>query len=336
VRTFKPTLELFQRALGRYVLGCQAELIKNTLPWSQVYRVTLETGQGHPARQSVILKAINPAGPADAREHLFYQRIYPRLPIPKPHLYYHGTDAVSDWVIIMLEDLASKYRIPGHPHQWTRAELRSVMRTYAVLHSAPLLPAESERGWLNPRHECELDFDAIPTQVADVQAAGIWGNLPELAALIDCARRSCKRFAGAALSILHNDTTPTNAPLPREGGAKPAVLIDWQDAGIGMAEMDLAYIDLQPFESGRRIPRPELLSIYWQYRAECGDEPPPAAERAARQLHADLVMALWLTRPASGVALHPYPEGTYPRMHWESQFGIVYRRLKELGRETGI
>jgi hypothetical protein len=186
---------------------------------------------------------------------------------------------------------------------------------------------------LNTRHESELDFKAIPAQVEAVQSTGIWVNLPELSDLIDFARQSCKRYEGTALSLLHNDTTPTNAPLPRELEFEPAVLIDWQDAGIGMAEMDLAYIDLQPFESGRLIPRPELLSIYWQYRGEIDEEIPSPEERKNRQLHADLIMALWLTRPASRVALHPYPAGTYPCMHWDSQFSIVYNRLKELGRE---
>jgi hypothetical protein len=100
-----------------------------------------------------------------------------------------------------------------------------------------------------------------------------------------------------------------------------------------MPEFDLAYIDLQPFESGRLIPRSELLDLYWCARAEIDSDIPSLEERRARQLHADAVMALWLTRPASRVAVHPYPEGTYPHMHWSSQFGIVYDRLKTLAQE---
>jgi hypothetical protein len=111
------------------------------------------------------------------------------------------------------------------------------------------------------------------------------------------------------------------------------MLFDWQDAGIGMPEMDLAYLDLQPFHSAHLITRRELLSIYWQMRAERGDELPTEEERVKRQLHADLIMALWLTRPASRVALHPYPEGSYPRRHWDSHFGIVYNRLQALALE---
>jgi aminoglycoside phosphotransferase (APT) family kinase protein len=333
VQTFKPTLDLLRQALGSYVQDYQAELIKTTLPWSQVYRVTLQTSQGHSTRQSVILKAVDPAGPNDARELHFYQKLYPKLPVPKPHIYYLGSDEVSGWVVLILQDLSPTHRIPEHPHRWTRVELQSVLRAYAMLHSASPLPPLPERGWLNARHESELDFDAIPDQVAVVQRAGIWDVLPDLPNLIDYARQSCRKYEDTPLSLLHSDTTPTNALLPQDMDSEPATLIDWQDAGIGMPEMDLAYIDLQPFESGRLIPRSELISIYWQHRAEIEDEIPTLEERANRQLHADLVMALWLTRPASRVALRPYPEGTYPRMHWDSQFGIVYNRLKELGRE---
>jgi aminoglycoside phosphotransferase (APT) family kinase protein len=212
-------------------------------------------------------------------------------------------------------------------------ELRSVLRAYSMLHTASVLPLPSNREWLNPRHESQLDFDRIPEQVATVQRAGIWGELPELSDLLEYARSSSQKYGNTDMALLHNDTTPTNAPLPKDLGSQPAVLIDWQDAGIGMPEMDLAYMDLQPFESGRRIPRAELLSCYWNFRHVLAGDVASASERAERQLHADLIMALWLTRPASRVALHPYPIGTYPRMHWDSHFGIVYNRLKVLARE---
>jgi hypothetical protein len=193
------------------------------------------------------------------------------------------------------------------------------------------LRADSE--WLNPRHEEQLDFDLVPEQVHAVQRAGIWGDLPELPDLIACARATCEKYRNVEVALLHNDTTPTNAPLPKDPGLQQALLIDWQDAGIGMPEMDLAYIDQQPFKSGRLVPRADLLEYYWQCRAAIEGQIPTAQERASRQLHADLIMVLWLTRPASRVAVHPYPAGTYPRMHWDSHFDIIYDRLKELGRE---
>ena len=61
---------------------------------------------------------------------------------------------------------------------------------------------------------------------------------------------------------------------------QPATLIDWQDVGIGMPEFDLAYLDLQPFESARLIPRSELLDLYWRYRAEIRSEIPCRGRKA--------------------------------------------------------
>jgi aminoglycoside phosphotransferase (APT) family kinase protein len=298
--------------------------------------VTL-SNQGHSIRESVIVKAVNPQGPSDPREaereSLFYRSIYHQLPLPKPSVYFLGVDEASGWNLLILEDLSPAYRIPQHPYQWKREELLSVLRAYAILHGASLLPPASDRKWLNPRHESQLDFELIPGQVAAVQQAGIWGELPELPDLIDYARASCLEYAETAVSLLHNDTAPPNAALPKNLKTQPAMLIDWHDAGVGMPEMDLAYFDLQPFNSGRLLPRTEVLSLYWQLRSEIeGDTLSPEA-RAKRQLHADLVMALWLTRPASRVAVHPYPEGSYARMHWDSHFGIVYNRLKSLARE---
>jgi Phosphotransferase enzyme family len=333
VDIFKPELDLLQDAFGVDIEECHSELIKTTLPWSLVYRVTLLT-QGHSIPESVIVKAIDPKGPQDPleaeREFRFYQTLFPNLQIPKPIVYWLATDKVTGWHVIVMEDLSSAHRIPKHPYQWTRAELGSVLRAYALLHATTIsLP----QAWLNPRHESQLDFDSIPEQAAIVQRAGIWGALPQLPNIIAYARESCKKYENAQVTLLHNDTTPTNAPLPFDLDAQPAILIDWQDVGIGIPEMDLAYIDLQPFESGRFIRRSELLSTYWHSRADHEENIPSPAERTSRQLHADLIMALWLTRPASRVALHPYPEGTYQRMHWDSQFGIVYNRLKELADE---
>ncbi len=173
---------------------CHAELIKTTLPWSLVYRVTLLT-QGHSTFNSVIVKAINPKGPNEAldaeRELCFYKILHPRLNIPKPVIHFLTTDNVSGWHVIVMEDLSTTHHIPKHPYQWTRAELRSVLRAYALLHTRDISLSES---WLNPRHESQLDFDAILEQVAIVQHAGIWGELPQLSDLISYTRESCQKI----------------------------------------------------------------------------------------------------------------------------------------------
>jgi aminoglycoside phosphotransferase (APT) family kinase protein len=278
---------------------------------------------------------MDPRDPATApeaeRELRYYQVIHPRLGIARPQVYFLTTDEETAFHAIVMEDLARTHRIPAHPYQWKRAELKSVLRAYAQLHTSTV--ESLEYAWLAPPYESTLSFEPIPEQAAIVQRAGIWGDLPGLADLIAYTRESCQNYAGTELVLLHGDTTPANAALPQDPETRPAVLIDWQDVGAGMPEFDLAYLDLQPFKSGRLIPRPELLDLYWCYRSEIDPDVPSPRERCTRQLHADAVMALWLTASASRVALHPYPEGTYPHMHWASQFGIVYRRLQRLIRE---
>lgn len=331
---FEPNLDLLRQAFGNSIKGCQAELIKLALGWSRVYRVTLAR-QGHSRRDSVVVKTIDPHGPATnleaERELRFYENIHQKLSIPKPEIYFLTTDEATGFHVIVMEDLASTHFIPAHPYQWTRLELKSVLRAYAYLHTSKF--EDLNYAWLLPRHESLLDFEKIPEQVAIVQRAGIWGDLSELPDLIAYARESCEKHKSEQLTLLHGDTTPANAILPKALEAEPAVLIDWQDVGIGMPEFDLAYIDLQPFESGRLIPRSELLDLYWRFRAAIGSDIPCEMERGARQLHADVVTALWLAAPASRVTLHPFPEGTYPHLHWASQYGILYNRLKSLAHE---
>jgi aminoglycoside phosphotransferase (APT) family kinase protein len=336
VPTFEPNLDLLQQAIGNEIQAFQAELIKTALGWSRVYRVTLTMSQGYSKRDSVIVKTIDPGGQLTAleaeRELRFYQILHPRLPIPTPEIYYLTTDAATGFHVIVMEDLSPTHHIPVHPHQWRRDELKSVLCAYACLHTSHV--EDLHYAWLAPRHESLLDFEKIPEHVAVVQRAGIWGELPGLVDLIAYARESCRKYQDEQLSLLHGDTTPTNAPIPADiQNVQPATLIDWQDVGIGMPEFDLAYLDLQPYESARLIPRLELLDLYWCYRAEIDPDIPCAEERRARQLHADVVTALWLASAAGRVTLHPFPEGTPQRMHWDSQYGIIYNRLRSLSQE---
>ena len=333
---YEPNLDLLQQAFGNSIQYCRAELIKVALGWSRVYRVTLShQGQGHSARETVVVKTMDPHGPPTLleaiRELRYYEVLHPKLRIAKPEIYLLTTDETTGFHVVVMEDLSPTHRIPTHPYQWTHEELRSVLRAYAYLHTSDV--ENLDYPWLAARHESALGFEKIPEQVATVQRAGIWGDLPGLPDLIAYARESCDRHANTQVALLHGDTTPANAALPHDLDSKPAILIDWQDVGVGMPEFDLAYMDLQPFESGRLVPRAELLDLYWCYRSEIDSAIPSPEERYARQLHADVVMTLWLTATASRVALHPFPEGTYPHMHWSSQYGIVYNRLRSLAQE---
>jgi aminoglycoside phosphotransferase (APT) family kinase protein len=249
------------------------------------------------------------------------------------YLLYIG--AGTDLHVIVMEDLAPRLRIPAHPHQWTGAEIRSVLRAYAQLHTTQF--ETLDYSWLVPRHESLVDLEKIPEQAAILQRAGIWDDLPRLHDLIARARESCAKYANENPSLIHGDTTPANTALPPDLNLRQAAtLIDWQDAGVGMPEFDLAYMDLQPFDSARFIPRPELLELYWLYRAEIDPAIPSPKERRLRQLHADLLTTLWLTASASRVTLHPFPTGSYQQIHWASQYGIVYNRLQSLSEKISV
>src|SRR6185503_417153 len=95
---FEPNLDLLRQALGNNLQDCHAELIKVALGWSRVYRVTLKI-QGHSTRDSVIVKTIDPNGPATVlegeRELRFYQTILAGLCIPKPQVYFLATDEAT-------------------------------------------------------------------------------------------------------------------------------------------------------------------------------------------------------------------------------------------------
>jgi len=337
VQTYEPNLALFRQAFGNDITDCHAELIKSALGWSRVYRVTF-TKEGHSTRESIIVKTIDPKGPATPleaeRELRFYQTLHPNLSIPKPETYVLTTDQGTGFRIIVMEDLSLIHRIPSHPYQWKRDEIKSVMRAYAQLHTN--IVTNLDYAWLAPRHESLLDFEKIPEQVATVQRADIWGDLPHLHDLIAYARVSCEKYKNEKMSLIHGDTTPANAALPQDMDLQPATLIDWQDVGIGMPEFDLAYMDLQPFDSARLIPRSDLLDHYWRFRAELDSAIPSPEERRARQLHADVVTSLWLTAPAARVTVHPFSVGSYPQIHWASQYSIVYNRLKSLAEEITL
>ena len=334
---YEPNLDLFRQAFGNQIQDCHAELIKVALGWSRVYRVTLSE-EGHSLRETVIVKTIDPEGPATPREAerelRFYQTLQPTLSIPKPEIFFLTTDQPTGFHVIVMEDLSLIHRIPSHPHQWRREEIKSVLRAYALLHTN----GENKLfyNWLAPRHESMLDFEKIPQQVDIVKRAGIWGDLPHLDDLIAHARDSCEKYKNETMSLIHGDTTPANAALPKELDSQPAILIDWQDIGVGMPEFDLAYIDLQPFDSACLFPRSDLIDTYWHLRAEVDSDIPSPQERRARQLHADVVTALWLTAPAARVTMLPYPMGSYPQIHWASQYGIVYNRLKSLVDELSF
>jgi thiamine kinase-like enzyme len=130
-------------------------------------------------------------------------------------------------------------------------------------------------------------------------------------------------------TLLHNDVCPPNCGLPPNADGE-CVLVDWEMVGWGLAEMDLAYMFMQPFASERMLDRSEMLEYYWQQRHVLEGVRQPADVERATQRYADAVLALWLVPVAHRVTARPYPEGSAPGDYWEGMFGVLHGRLKAL------
>jgi thiamine kinase-like enzyme len=136
-------------------------------------------------------------------------------------------------------------------------------------------------------------------------------------------------FAGEGATLLHNDVYPPNIGLPHDPGGE-AVLVDWEMAGWGLAELDLAFMFMQPYRSARQIDRQAALDYYWDRRRRLAGAAPPIEERLARQRHADALWALALLPRAHEVAGSPLAPGSAPADYWDNMFGVLYERLKAL------
>jgi hypothetical protein len=98
-----------------------------------------------------------------------------------------------------------------------------------------------------------------------------------------------------------------------------------------MAELDLAYLFMQPYRSAAGIDRPAAESFYWQERTRLGGgREYTQAERRFRQRHANIVLALRQLIVAHYMALAPYPVGSAPHTYWQEMFVVLEERLREL------
>lgn len=255
--------------------------------------------------------------------------------IPQPRVYYAGPLATSEAWLTVVEDVSAAYRFADAAQPWTATDLRPILATYAAFHArgASTLAALDDREWLFPAYRPRVESVAaeLPEMVASLVAAGIWSPLPGLGALIERTLRGPEDAPGRAATLVHNDVTPANAGLPRDGRG-PALLVDWEMVGSGPAELDLAYMFLQPFDNARNVDRPAALDWYWQARRGLEGRIPSPAERAASQEYADALLALWLIPVAARRLLTPFPPGSGARAYWDSMSRVLERRLGALCR----
>ncbi len=336
-----PDLGFFRRHFGSQLREVIPQRLKDGPQRAVIDRVRLTFAGGQAEPASLIVKRCPPNSDyphyRQDRERRFYETLAPELGVCTPRLIFAGADSADGSLFLVLEDLAGTHRFPDHPYRWTPDELRSVLSAYARLHtlSASELPPPSRRDWLLPPAEARWSPEAVAAGHTAAVRHGHWRPLAGLDSLVAWAEAEATSWAGAPVTLLHNDVVPPNVGLPRDPGGALTIL-DWQDAGWGMAELDLAYLFTQPFDSGRGLERDQALSYYWAERKALEGSIPSPVERRARQRFSDAVLALSLVPVAGRAAAQPYPAGTYPARHWESLFGVLYTRLETLCAEVGV
>lgn len=213
--------------------------------------------------------------------------------------------------------------------------MRCMLRAYARLHSLGrnCLPPEDQRSWMWRPALLERDWHA--EELLELFQAlvdrGVWSPLAGIEQLIEQTLVDASSLEPYPLTLLHNDVFPPNVGLPKGAPDQPeAILLDWEMVGWGLAELDLAFMFMQPYRSARRVRREEALDYYWEQRRAIEGNLPSLDQRQRMQRHADALWALSLIPVAHRVASRPFPAGTEPARYWDSMFAVLYDRLSDL------
>ncbi len=329
-------LSLARDVFGPRVSGVTVQTLKHTAGAATVYRLGLsgvDTGSGPLrliAKRTAGDRADGDHGPM--REALFLRHLIGQVGIPQPRVYFAGPFGGGARWLTLVEDVSEAYRFRAADHPWTLAELRPILTSYAALHALgnAALAGLGAREWLFPPYRERVVGLAgeLPAMVEALADAGIWQPLPGVGRLVERTVRLLETTAWPE-TLLHNDVTPANAGLPRDGRG-PALLVDWEMVGTGPAELDLAYMFMQPFDNTRAVARQAALAWYWEQRRLLSGDSPPATGRAQAQQLADAVLALWLIPVAQQRLLTPFPPGSAPRRYWDAMSWVLERRLREL------
>lgn len=337
---YSPSLTLLRSVVHPSIRQATTELIKRSSTPATVYRLRLEGG-GKIAPDTLVVKRIDPDWPGDPRGHereaLFCRRLLPHLAAPHPRVYYAGAEPGTSSHLVIMEDVANTHHFPQPRDSWSQAEIQQILRAYARLHASGQVRLQNEEdlSWLMERHEVRL-FETAgehPRMVEALAAHGIWPRMPAFGALLERTLREAERLSGQAITVLHNDVYPPNCGISAAGDEE-AVLVDWDMVGSGLAEMDLAFMFLQPYGSHLRLDRQTALAYYWRCRKQLDGKIPSESELWERQRYADALWALWLVPVAFRMAESPFPAGSGPRVYWNSMFGVLGERLQELCNEA--
>ena len=332
-------LSVARDVFGPRVNSVTVQTLKHTAGATTVYRLGL-SGVDTAAGPLRLIAKRTAGGRADddgpMREALFLSHLLGQVAIPQPRVYFAGPVDGGRW-LTLVEDVTAAYRFAAADHPWKLSELRPILTSYAALHAqgGAALSGLGGREWLFPPYQERVAGLAgeLPAMAEALAAAAIWQPIPGLGRLVERTVRALAT-TGWTPTLVHNDVTPANAGLPRDGDG-PALLVDWEMVGSGPAELDLAYMFMQPFDNTRAVDRQAALAWYWQQRrlAPGGGPPgeiPRPAERARAQHLADAVLALWLIPVAHQRLLTPFPPGSAPRRYWDAMSRVLERRLREL------
>jgi hypothetical protein len=233
--------------------------------------------------------------------------------------------------MLILEDLKAAYRFPRTSHRWTVAELRHALGAYARLHvlGRSLLPEESDRGWLFSYLEPPIDLEGLRADYQELVAGAHWSPISGLEDLIEEAGHGVQELAARPITLLHHDVWPSNVALPR-GQDEEAVLVDWEMVGWGPAEVDLAYLFLEPYQGARELQAVKVWDVYWQERHKLEGSIPARELRQDIQRQAEVMLALSLIQVARSVARSPYPINSRPGAYWRVMHETLPSRLRAL------
>lgn len=172
--------------------------------------------------------------------------------------------------------------------------------------------------------------ESVVADARELRRRGAWGSLTGLDRLAERALGDIGCLDGMS-SLLHLDCDPSNAGIgPGAGGE--AALIDWDMAGWGAPELDLAYLHLHPFEAAGSVDRDVLLAGYWIERAGMGSIP-DESERQIRQWTADRVFALSLVAGARRSLEGGFAPGGRADRYWAAMRPLLCRRLDAMVAE---
>jgi len=316
------------------------EAIKQSATPATVYRLTVDNGLNAARYPSTLIaKRIAPDWHDDPQGHrrevAFYQDWSGSLGDSIPTVYFAGSEPAGDYGLILLEDVAATHRFHAPDHLWQTDELRRALRGYAQLHvlGYNITAGQPAPAWLFPRYETRVIERAskLPEMIDSLVAAEVCPPLRGIEQLIERTVSAIQTWAERPITVVHNDVAPQNIGLRQGVTGKPDVfLVDWEMVGWGLPEMDLAYLFMQPFGNARNLDREQILDAYWLERKSLEGKLPSREDRAARQRHADAVLALWLIPVAYERYRRPFPPGSMPRVYWDSMFTVLGDRLRAL------